>query len=125
MNFQYWPDHAEPGVAMTFEQLRDRIAEKGIESVRKLETNPQKIEGYIEGFNLLRGIKTFQELDAWVEGRHSVERWMRVKNHADYWRYHYATVQLEYALEIFKVGLQKFPLSARAILKYAEIFRKI
>lgn len=92
--------------------LRNRIIEEGIASVKKHEKRPERLRGGIIGFNLCRELDTPQDFERILQERHKVEHDMaRTRNTeggdedlSAYWEHRYATVQIEFVWERLKVA---------------------
>ena len=118
---------------MTLDEYKARLILDGIASVQKNETRQERIDGGMEGFNLCWPLNSPADFDGILRVRHQREMQMRnSENKQDdpeakkFWRYRYATIQIEFVLERMKViwaqlGLYSGPLSARAVLQAAKI----
>lgn len=108
---------------MKLPELMDRIIEEGIRSVQETETSEERLRGGIAGFELCRGLLTLEEFEKILGERHQKEQDLRIADQdiAAYWEYRCATIQVEYCYEIVKVAYGRYPLSARAVLRYHEI----
>lgn len=115
-------------MSMTLAEFKNRVIEDGIASVKRREKRLELLKGGLAGFELCRSLETpiaFQDV---LAERHKEEaRKRREYEKDDYWEYRYATIQVEFVYGLMKVGwsqsgLYQFPsLSARAVLRYAEV----
>jgi len=115
---------------MTVADLMNHVINDGIESVLANEIRPEKRRGGVAGFNFCRGIITLEEFESLLRGRHLTEeslRWVGVTecNKDDYWEYRTATAQMEWCYEILRVACHKYPLSAKAVMKYQSVLEKV
>jgi len=107
---------------MTIQELKEKVIESGIASVKKYEKGEQR-EGAIEGFELCRELNTPQECEKELKERRKKEIFdedLR-SDTKKYWRYRYATLQIEYWYEILKVAFCYPTISARAGIRYSQI----
>lgn len=117
---------------MTIEEFRDEVIRRGIESVKANETDPEIIAGALEGFEICKAIEL--KVGYWIdklEERRKCERQLNAasrdtqyydkQKNDDYWRYRYGTLQIEHVFERLKVCWAMQPLSARAVIDYADI----
>lgn len=124
------------GRQITVDEFKDRLIADGIESIKKNETRPERIKGGLAGFELCSNLNSMADFNETLESRHKHEfDWKRQyyeRKHgeiADYWEYRYATVQVEYVFERMLVvwtqlGLYSGPISARAVLRTADILER-
>ena len=135
----------------SIEEFKERLIVDGIASVEKNETRPERIRGGLAGFELCRNLNSMWDFQEELERRHKHETDMislrslsqerRAEMAAEgidvpqgsqsgtvgeYWEYRYATAQIEYVYERLLVvwsqlGLYSGSLSARAVLRTAEI----
>lgn len=111
-------------MAMTLIELRDRLIEEGIESVNKDESiTGRKRSGSVLGFELCRNFDTFESLDAEIASRERQAIGMISKGVDPdiYWGFRYATIQMEFVRDVLNVAVQKYPVGARAAIRYAQI----
>ena len=106
---------------MTSNDLRDRLITEGEASAKK-HLKEEELEGALEGFALARTLQTIEEFKAKLDEME--EETVLARNDAKkYWKLRYRALQLEYIMEVLKVGQRHlYPsLSARAMARYAEI----
>jgi hypothetical protein len=111
---------------MTIRELRDKLIEEGIASIRKHEKRPERIQGGITGFELCRSLETPKQFQTLLDQRHRMEQHMRDEGVSSkiYWEYRYATAQVEYVWERLKVAWGIGPAhSARAVLHVGAILQ--
>lgn len=114
---------------MTFIELRDALVKLGEASARKTETRPEKLQGCLDGFAILKRMNNIDELESEVNAREPELRNLVDAVRADetkapeYWKFRCATAQLEWAFEIFQVGYpNRYAVtSVRATMMYAKI----
>ncbi len=107
---------------MTLVELRDRLIEDGIASVRKHETRLPRLRGGVAGFEACRKLLLPVDFESALAERHRTEvRIARAVSADEYWEYRYATVQIEYVYGVMKVAYGFPILSASAILRYNHI----
>ena len=96
-------------------ELRDKIIEDGIVSVKKHETRPERRRGGIHGFELCRELNSPTDYEKALQERYKEERRLAHLHTTDetitreaavtkYWEYRYATVQIEFVWERMKVA---------------------
>lgn len=112
---------------MTAIELRDKLIELGIASIREHETRPERIRGGLGGFELCRLLDTPDQYIALLQERHAEE----VRLHREgvppeeYWEYRYATLQIEFVWERVRVALRiGDSFSARAVLHVNELLNE-
>lgn len=110
-----------------FIRLRDLLIEEGIESVKE-SMKGEKLEGAILGFQICRHLNTIKAFEARLVTRGKTEHEMRCnkKEEKGYWRYRYASLQIEYCFEVLKVyvgGYESY--SARSAMRCCEMLRKL
>lgn len=118
---------------MNLKELKNRIIEDGLESIKKHEADPER-KGGIKGFGLCRDLNTPKDFEQVLKERYANELDMQMSYHKigkptieRYWEHRYTTLQIEFCFEVLKVawnlaGITKYPtLSARAGIKYAEL----
>lgn len=118
---------------MNLEELKNRIIEDGLSSIKKYESGPER-KGGIKGFGLCRNLNTPKDFEQALRERRENELDMQKSYYRiskptieRYWEHRYSTLQIEYCFEVLKVawnlaGITKYPtLSARAGIKYAEL----
>lgn len=117
---------------MTIEEFRDEVIKRGIASVNQYETDASIIEAALEGFEICKTIELNPETwMAKITVRQRYERHLRdfsgspQQHHQhtidQYWRNRYITLQIEHVFERLKVAWAMEPLSARAMIDYANI----
>lgn len=114
---------------MTLPELRDRIVERGIEESKKTETIPYKLQGCLDGFEICRKLTSIEDFESEVRVRELELQSIRddisnkKKTREDYFRFRCATAQIEWTLEVLKVGCpERYERhSVRAARLYAEI----
>lgn len=110
---------------MNIIELRDRLIEDGIRSVHKHETRLEFIRGGVAGFELCRTLQKPEDYMRILEERHRSEHemgWKKISVSSEaYWEHRYATIQIEFVFKHLKVGWGMSPLSARALIHYAEL----
>ncbi len=119
-------------------ELVEELIKRGQESLRKCGSEEHLVEGGLQGFELCRTIEpTLEAYDAIIAMR---ERHLARKRQAnmdkvlanlsqeekgdsvkDYWRYLYATAQIEYVYQVLRVAYKQPTVSARAVQVYADI----
>ena len=121
---------------MTIDTYKERLITDGLTSVKKNEKRQERIKGGVAGFELCRKLNSMADFEEELERRRKEE--LRLMNEYygmkcerkevldEYWEYRYATVQIEYVFERMLVmwsqmGLYSGPLSARAVLRAADI----
>ena len=108
---------------LTLEQLKKKVIENGIKSIRKHEKRQERIEGALEGFRICEKLNTPMEFEWELKKRRKEE--MKLIDDGistkEYWQYRYATLQIEYCFEILKVAWEFPTVSARAVIKYSEL----
>lgn len=103
-------------------ELRDRIAKDGIAGVSIMEYSPEKKQACIEGFNLLQTVTDMPGLQALLNLRHAVEHELLVaKALKERRNYRNATIQLEWACDVFRIAYRTFPQGGRALMYYASV----
>lgn len=104
------------------QELKNKVIEQGIASLNESETGVN-LQGGLLGFEICKTLDTVEDCEEALKDRRTKEVYDEVlKASADaYWEYRYATLQIEYWYEILKVHYDHSPLSARAVLKYAEL----
>jgi hypothetical protein len=121
-------------MAVTHEEFKNRLITEGIASVNEHEKRDYRKRGCLAGFELCRSLNSIWDFEEELKRRHEHERELvshRTFNGGDnsvqeYWEYRCATVQVEYVYERMLVvwsqmGLYSGPLSARAVIRTAEI----
>jgi len=112
---------------MNLLELRNRLIEDGIASLKKADHRPECIEGGIEGFELCKEIEpTLEAFESVLKERAHVEALIRkrgkpAKDIMHYWRYRYGTLQIEHVYQVLRVAYKASPLSDRACMQYAKI----
>lgn len=113
---------------MNIQEFKERLITDGIASVNKNETRPERIRGGIAGFELCRELNTLEDFQYTLDRRHEheVDLHRPGTSKEEYWEYRVATAQVEYVYERLLVvwsqmGLYSGPLSARAVVRTAEI----
>jgi len=115
----------EAGV--TIDEFKERLIVEGVASVEKNETRPERLMGGKAGFELCRSLNTMADFKECLVARHAHEHKLRMAEARDgFWEYRYATIQVEYVYERMlvawsRMGLYSGPLSARAVLRAADI----
>jgi len=113
---------------MNLQEFKDQLITEGIASVEKNETRPERIRGGLIGFEICRQLSSIWDFQEELERRHKEESSL-IKQQVpliEYWEYRTATAQVEYVYERMlvvwsKLGLYEGPLSARAVLRTADI----
>jgi hypothetical protein len=114
---------------VNIDEFKERLIIEGIASIEAHEVRPERRKGGEAGFKLCRSLNTMADFQEALDSRHKEEMRLRTAEKRDreqYWEYRYATVQVEYVYERMLVawsqmGLYSGPLSARAVLRTAEI----
>lgn len=114
---------------MTVIELRDFLIVRGIKEVKeKYADQPSKLLGAIQGFELCRNLETPEQFQKEIRKREESEhKWItdhsrkEIKGMSEYWKYRYATLQIEFVYERLKVGWKIQPWSTKAVLDYAKI----
>lgn len=108
--------------------IRDHLIKKGVESILNSVENIDHQAGGVIGFDLCRTLETPEDYELVLAQRHMEEAIRRNAGDAeDYWKYRWATLQVEYMYSVLLVGwaqlgLRNPPnLSTRAILKFNEV----
>lgn len=122
---------------MTFEEFKTRVIEDGLAEVREVYAGDDtKREGAVEGFEIARRVETREGFEATLQERSLREHELRCAYYdqprderdddlSDYWRYRWATLQVEWVYRTLLVAFWAQPgdmLSGRAIQKAAEVF---
>ena len=108
----------------TVAQLRDKLIEDGLASVRAYETRPERLRAGEAGFELCRMLETPEDFGRVLDQRHRMETHLRDEDVATevYWEYHFATAQVEFVFEHLKVAWDVGPTyNARAVLHIANL----
>jgi hypothetical protein len=114
---------------MDIKQLKDKVIEQGLISVAT-EKEEYAREGGKEGFEICRTLNTPEDFEKNLQERRQKELEMITskENIDTYWRYRWATLQIEYVFEIMKVAwnqinlpLKYATLSGRAVIAYSKI----
>ena len=113
---------------MNIEELKAKLIEDGIESVKKIETRPERIRGAIAGFEMCRKLQSKWDFDDCLRNRQAKEVEMITDNEdlLVYWEHRMATIQIQFVYDRMKVawtqfGLYSGPVSARAVLHINEL----
>lgn len=116
---------------MTIVEFRDILIERGIQSIHEAKYSEHKKRGAIAGFEICRTLDTPQSFEWMLKERYQAEHALFYRlteedrrseeKRKEYWEFRMATIQIEYVYERMKVGWKMNPLSARAVLDYAEI----
>ena len=98
----------------------------GIAEVKVTENGARRVGGIL-GFQICKRLLTPEEFETVLADRHQKEVEMvfkcskkEITTH-EYWCHRYATVQVEYVWEVMKVAYHYPMLSARAMMRYANI----
>jgi hypothetical protein len=113
---------------MNIQEFKEQLVVEGLASVEKNETRPERIRGGKDGFEICRELETMKDFWHTLDQRydHELDLQRPGTTPAEYWEYRYATVQIEYVYERMlvvwsQIGMYDGPLSARAVLRTAEI----
>lgn len=113
---------------MNIEEFKEKLITDGIVSIKNNETRPERIRGGIDGFEICRELTTMRDFQHTLDQRRAHEKDLQRPgtSHTEYWEYRIATVQIEYVYERLLVvwsqmGLYDGPLSARAVIRTAEL----
>ena len=107
---------------MTIQELKNKVIKDGIKSVKEHE-KAEKKQGGIIGFKLCEFLNTPQECEEVLRERKKREvSDEKLRNDVkEYWKYRYATIQIELWYEILKVAFNYPVLSSRAVIRYSKI----
>jgi hypothetical protein len=114
---------------LTNDELKNRIIEDGIKCCKKDEyLESYEIEGIVEGFNICRDLNTPEDFINMIQSRHEKEIGMlqnsdhTVKENDEYWKYCYATLQIEFIWERMKIAWNILgTIKTNAVLHYADL----
>lgn len=108
-----------PPAPIDLEQFKQLVIDRGIKSAKAKETGA-RLEGALEGFAIARKLENLEQFDRAIKQRYLIEQTLRhdcletevefpfclkkdSSSAENYWRYRYATLQLEYVAGILRV----------------------
>lgn len=112
---------------MKWLKVREKAIVRGIKSVKAHypdENDPRRLGGII-GFRMCYNLTTYADYESLLTERRDFERKLQATaTPEEYKKHRYATLQIEFMMEVLRVSLGMSPLSSRAMRTYESITKR-
>lgn len=109
--------------------VRERVIDDGIAEVAEVyAADDVRRKGAIQGFEIARTLATREAFERVLRQRRVAESYLRQDANDDYWHHRWATLQIEWVLEVMKFSFWakgSENISARAAIKAHEVITTI